>query len=162
MSNDRYPITPDGFEKIREELKRLIRIERPKVIAMIAYARSLGDLSENAEYDTAKDRQGFIEARISDLEVKVARSEVIDPSKIVVTDRVVFGVHVTLEDADTGDTVIYQIVGAEESAPESGRISITSPIGRALIGKLLDDEVTVRTPGGIRELIVLEVKSSRS
>ena len=159
MSNERFPITPDGFEKIREELKRLITVERPKVIAMIAYARSLGDLSENAEYDTAKDRQGFIEARITDLEAKVSRSEVIDPSKIVVTDRVVFGVHVTLEDSDSGDTVTYQLVGSEESEPESGRISITSPIGRALIGKSLDEEVVVRTPGGIRELIVLSIKA---
>lgn len=158
MSSDRVPITPDGFKKLKAELKHLVTVARPEVIAMIAYARSLGDLSENAEYDTAKERQGYIEARIKEVESRVARAEIIDPSKITITDRVVFGVHVTLEDSEAGTTVTYQLVGADESEPEQGRISITSPIGQALIGKVIYDEITVQTPGGIRELTLLEIE----
>ncbi len=157
MSADRVPITPEGYRKLQEELKRLITVERPDVIEMIAHARSLGDLSENAEYDTAKERQGFIEARIKELESKLARADVIDPTKLTNKDRVVFGVRVTLEDADSGVTVTYQLVGPDESEPERGMISITSPIGRALVGRGLDDEVQVNAPGGVREYIIVEI-----
>ncbi|MCH8028780.1 MAG: transcription elongation factor GreA [Candidatus Dadabacteria bacterium] len=157
MSADRVPITPEGYKKLQEELKRLITVERPDVIEMIAHARSLGDLSENAEYDTAKERQGFIEARIKELESKLARADVIDPTKLTNKDRVVFGVRVTLEDADSGVTVTYQLVGPDESEPERGMISITSPIGRALVGRGLDDEVQVNAPGGVREYIIVEI-----
>lgn len=158
MSSDRVPITPDGFRKLQEELNRLISEERPRVIKMIEHARSLGDLSENAEYDTAKDRQGFIEARIQELKSKVARAEVIDPEKLPRKDRVMFGVRVRLEDIETGNTVTYQLVGPDESEPERGLISVASPIGRALLGKRVDDEARVHTPGGIREFVILEIE----
>jgi transcription elongation factor GreA len=158
MSSDRVPITPDGFRKLQEELNRLITVERPRVINMLEHARSLGDLSENAEYETAKDRQGFIEARIQELKSKVARAEVIDPEKLPVKDRVMFGVRVRLEDIETGNTVTYQLVGPDESEPDRGLISVASPIGRALLGKRVDDEARVQTPGGIREFVILEIE----
>jgi transcription elongation factor GreA len=158
MSSDRVPITPDGFRKLQEELNRLISEERPRVIKMLEHARSLGDLSENAEYDTAKDRQGFIEARIQELKGKVARAEVIDPEKLPRKDRVMFGVRVTLEDVETGNTVTYQLIGPDESEPERGLISVASPIGRALLGKQINDEARVQTPGGIREFVILEIE----
>lgn len=158
MSSDRVPITPDGFKKLQEELNRLIAVERPSVIKMIEHARSLGDLSENAEYETAKDRQGFIEARIQELKGKVARAEVIDPEKLPQKDRVMFGVRVRIEDIETGNTSTYQLVGPDESEPENGKISVTSPIGRALLGKRVDDEARVHTPSGIREFVVLKIE----
>ena len=157
MAGDRVPITPDGFRKLQEELNRLISVERPRVIKMIEHARSLGDLSENAEYETAKDRQGFIESRIQELKSKVARAEVIDPEKLPEKDRVMFGVRVRLEDIETGNTVTYQLVGPDESEPDRGLISVASPIGRALLGKRVDDEARVQTPGGIREFVILEI-----
>lgn len=158
MAGDRVPITPDGFRKLQEELNRLLTVERPQVIKMIEHARSLGDLTENAEYETAKDRQGFIEARIQELKSKVARAEVIDPEKLPLKDRVMFGVHVTLEDIETGNTVKYQLVGPDESEPESGLISVVSPLGRALLGKRVDEEARVQTPGGIREFVILQIE----
>ena len=158
MSSDRVPITPDGFRKLQEELSRLISVERPQIIKMIEHARSLGDLSENAEYETAKDRQGFIEARIHELKSKVARAEVIDPAQLPRKDRVMFGVRVTIEEIETGNTTTYQLVGPDESEPENGKISVTSPIGRALLGKREDDEVLVQTPSGIREFVVLKIE----
>lgn len=158
MSSDRVPITPDGLRKLQEELNRLISEERPQVIKMIEHARSLGDLSENAEYETAKDRQGFIEARIQELKGKVARAEVIDPEKLPRKDRVMFGVRVTIEEIETGNTTTYQLVGPDESEPENGKISVTSPIGRALLGKREDDEALVQTPSGIREFVVLKIE----
>ncbi len=158
MSHDRVPITPDGFRKLQEQLNRLISVERPRVIKMIEHARSLGDLSENAEYETAKDRQGFIEARIQELKSKVARAEVIDPEKLPQRDRVMFGVRVRVEDIETGNTVTYQLVGPDESEPENGKISVTSPIGRALLGKREDDEALVQTPSGIRKFVVLKIE----
>lgn len=157
MSVERVPITPNGFKKLQEELHRLKTVERPAVIKMIEYARSLGDLSENAEYETAKDRQSFVEGRIQELDSKISRAEVIDPETLTNKDRVTFGIKVTLEDLDTGETVSYQLVGADESEPENGLISITSPIGRALIGKEVDDDVVVQAPGGTREFVVLEI-----
>lgn len=157
MSEERVPITPNGLKKLQEELHRLKTVERPAVIKMIEYARSLGDLSENAEYETAKDRQSFVEGRILELDSKIGRAEVIDPDELTNKDRVTFGIKVTLEDLDTGETVSYQLVGADESEPENGLISITSPIGRALIGKEVDDDVVVQAPGGTREFVVLEI-----
>ena len=157
MSEERVPITPSGLKKLQEELHRLKTVERPAVIKMIEYARSLGDLSENAEYETAKDRQSFVEGRIQELDSKIGRAEVIDPAQLTNRDRVTFGIRVTLEDLDTGVTVSYQLVGPDESEPENGMISITSPIGRALIGKEVDDDVVVQAPGGTREFVVLEI-----
>ncbi len=158
MSTDRIPITPGGFKKLQEELHRMKTVERPQVIKMIEYARSLGDLSENAEYETAKDRQSFVEGRIQELESRIARAEIIDPSTLPNKDRVMFGVRVTIEEIETGKTVNYQLVGPDESEPENGLISVTSPIGRALVGKQVDDEVRVQTPGGIREFVLLKIE----
>lgn len=150
-------MTPNGYKKLQEELRRLKTVERPEVIKMIEYARSLGDLSENAEYETAKQRQSFVEGRIIDLESKIGRAEIIDPAELKDKDRVTFGVCVKLENVETGEIVSYQLVGPEESEPENGLVSITSPIGRALVGKRVDDDVEVRAPGGIREFVVLEI-----
>ena len=158
MSIERVPITPDGYKKLEEELKRLKSVERPEVIKLIEHARAFGDITENAEYETAKDRQGFIEARIKELENKIARAEVIDPSKLLSKDRVMFGVRVTLEEIETDDPVTYQLVGPDESEPENGFISVTSPLGRALLGKREGDEVRVQTPGGLREFVVLKIE----
>lgn len=157
MSIDRVPMTPNGHKKLQEELHRLKTIERPEVIKLIEYARSLGDLSENAEYETAKNRQSFVEGRIQELESKLSRAEIIDPAELKNKDRVTFGLHVKLEDLDTGETVTYQLVGPDESEPENGMISITSPIGRALIGKQVDEDVVVQAPGGVREFVVLDI-----
>ncbi|HZP02714.1 MAG TPA: transcription elongation factor GreA [Terriglobia bacterium] len=158
MSTERVPITPEGYKKLQEELKRLKTVERPEIIKAIERARAFGDLSENAEYETAKDRQGFIEARIKELEGKIARAEIIDPSKLSSRDRVIFGVRVMLEEIESGDKVTYQLVGPDESEPEKGLISVTSPIGRALLGKRVDDEVRVQAPGGIREFVILKIE----
>ena len=158
MSIERVPITPEGYKKLEEELKRLKTIDRPEVIKLIELARAFGDLTENAEYDTAKDRQGFIEARIKELESKLSRAEVIDPSEHSNKDRVMFGVRVTLEEIETDDPVTYQLVGPDESEPENGFISVTSPLGRALLGKREGDEVRVQTPGGLREFVVLKIE----
>ncbi|MCZ6790424.1 MAG: transcription elongation factor GreA [Candidatus Dadabacteria bacterium] len=154
---DRVPMTPNGHKKLQEELHRLKTIERPEVIKSIEYARSLGDLSENAEYETAKNRQSFVEGRIQELDSKLSRAEIIDPAELKNKDRVTFGLHVKLEDLDTGEAVTYQLVGPDESEPENGMISITSPIGRALIGKQVDDDVVVQAPGGVREFVVLDI-----
>jgi len=157
VSIERVPMTPGGHKKLQEELHRLKTVERPEVIRLIEYARSLGDLSENAEYETAKNRQSFVEGRIRELDSKLSRAEIIDPAKLKNKDRVTFGLYVKLEDLDTGETVTYQLVGPDESEPENGMISITSPIGRALIGKQVDEEAVVRAPGGIREFLVLDI-----
>ena len=157
MSVERVPMTPNGHKKLQEELHHLKTVERQEVIKAIEYARSLGDLSENAEYETAKQRQSFVEGRIQELDSKLSRAEVIDPATLTNKERVTFGLHVKLEDLDTGDTVTYQLVGPDESEPENGMISITSPIGRALIGKQVDDDVVVQAPGGVREFVVLDI-----
>lgn len=155
---DRIPITPEGYKKLQKELNHLKNVERKEVIKQIEYARSLGDLSENAEYESAKDRQSFVEGRIQELESKLGRAEIIDPEKITSKERVVFGLRVKLENAETGETFSYQLVGPDESDVDNGKISITSPIGKALIGKHIDDEVQVRTPGGLREFIILDIE----
>ncbi len=158
MSVQRVLITPDGWKKLRDELHRLKTVERQEVIRLIEYARSLGDLSENAEYETAKQKQSFIEGRIQELEDRLGRAEVIDPEKITARDRVVFGLTVTVEDIDSGDVKKYKLVGEDESEPENGFISVTSPVGSALIGKRVDDEIQVRAPGGIKEFLILDIE----
>lgn len=154
----KVPLTVIGEEMLRNELHRLKSVERPSVIAAIAEARSHGDLSENAEYDAAKERQGFVEGRIADLEGKLSNSVVIDPSRIDAEGRIVFGTTVDLEDCDSGDAVTYQIVGDDEADIKLGKISVSSPIARALIGKSAGDVAEVQAPGGIREYEVLDVK----
>ena len=158
MSVQRVLITPDGWKKLRDELHRLKTVERQEVIRLIEYARSLGDLSENAEYETAKQKQSFIEGKIQEIEDRLGRAEVIDPEKITSRDRVVFGLTVTVEDIDSGDVKKYKLVGEDESEPENGFISVTSPVGSALIGKRVDDEIQVRAPGGIKEFLVIDIE----
>lgn len=153
----KIPMTADGYRRLEEELKTLKTVERPAVIRAIAEARAHGDLSENAEYHAAKERQGFIEARISELEDKLRRSEVIDVSKLSGND-VKFGAVVTLEDEDTEEKLTYQIVGTDEADIKQGRLSITSPLARALIGKKAGDEVEVATPGGGKLYEILKVE----
>ncbi len=151
------PITTEGYEKITEELNRLKKIDRPDIIKKIAEARSHGDLSENAEYHAARERQSFIEGRISNLEGIIADAQVIDPSKFS-GDKVLFGATVTIMDINTDEEFIYKLVGEVESDPKNGKISVTSPIGRSLIGKNEGDEVRVETPSGIKEYEIIEVK----
>ncbi len=146
---EKVPMTPQGFERMKEELKQLKNVERPKISAEIGAARELGDLSENAEYHAAKERQGFIEARIKELEAKVSLAEVIDPKKLS-GDRVVFGATVTLTDLESDEEMTYQIVGDDEADLKQHKISISSPIARALIGKVPGDEAQVRSPKGTR------------
>ncbi|HEY9101286.1 transcription elongation factor GreA [Chitinimonas sp.] len=154
----KVPLTTLGAEMLKSELQRLKSVERPNVIAAIAEARSHGDLSENAEYDAAKERQGFIEGRIADLEGKLSNAVVINPADIDAEGRIVFGTTVDLEDLESGDTVTYQIVGDDEADIKLGKISVSSPIARALIGKSSGDVAEVMAPGGIREYEVLDVK----
>lgn len=152
-----FPLTVKGAEKLRAELHKLKTVERPAVIQAIAEARSHGDLSENAEYDAAKERQGFIEGRIADLEGKLSNAQLIDPTTLDAGGRVVFGATVELEDVDSGDTVKYQVVGDDEADIKQGQISVSSPIARALIGKYVGDTVDVQAPGGIRQYEILDV-----
>ena len=147
---EKFPITKDGFERLEFELKNLKSIERPSVIKSIAEAREHGDLSENAEYHAAKEKQSFIEGRIADLESKISRAEVINTGSLS-SDKVIFGATVTLGDIDSKKNLIYQIVGTEEADVENGKISISSPLARALLGKKIDDTVEVYSPGGSKE-----------
>ena len=151
------PITLRGAEKLKEELHRLKTIERPAVINAIAEARAQGDLSENAEYDAAKDRQGFIEGRIQEIERKLSMAQVIDPSSVNAGGKVVFGATVELEDEATGDAVTYQIVGEDEADLKLGLINVSSPIARALIGKEEGDVAEVQAPGGVRRYEIVAV-----
>ena len=151
------PITKRGAEKLKEELQRLKTVERPAVINAIAEARAQGDLSENAEYEAAKDRQGFIEGRIMEVEGKLSAAQIIDPSQLDAGGRVVFGATVELEDEDSGDTVKYQIVGEDEADLKHGLINVSSPIARALIGKEEGDTAEVQAPGGVRRYEVVAV-----
>jgi len=154
----KYPITLHGAELLKEELQRLKTVDRPAVIAAIAEARSHGDLSENAEYDAAKERQGFIEGRIADVEGKLSNAQIIDPKSLDADGRVVFGSTVEMEDVDGGKTVTYQIVGDDEADIKVGKISLNSPVARAMIGKYAGDVVEVQTPGGVREYEILDVR----
>jgi transcription elongation factor GreA len=151
------PMTRAGHERLQVELKNLIRVERPKVVQDIAEARSHGDLSENAEYDAAKDRQAFIEGRILELNDKIARAQVIEPAAIN-ADKVVFGATVTLFDSDTENEVTYQIVGEDEADIKDGKISVTSPVGKALIGTAVDDEVRIKVPSGVKVYEIVAIK----
>ena len=151
------PLTKRGAEKLKEELQRLKTKDRPAVIAAIAEARSHGDLSENAEYDAAKDRQGFIEGRIKEVEGKLAAAQVIDPSSLNAGGKVVFGATVQLEEEESGAKVTYQIVGEDEADLKHGLINIGSPIARALIGKEEGDSAEVQAPGGIKHYEIISV-----
>lgn len=152
-----YPLTVVGAEKLRTELQNLKSVERPAVIQAIAEARAHGDLSENAEYDAAKEKQGFVEGRIADIEGKLSNAQIIDPTTLDADGRIVFGATVELEDVKTGDPVSYQIVGDDEANIKLGMISVSSPIARALIGKYAGDSVDVQAPGGVRQYEVLDV-----
>lgn len=154
---NKIPLTVRGAELLRSELHRLKTIERPRIIEAIAEARSHGDLSENAEYDAAKERQGFIEGRIAEVEGKLSSAQIIDPVLLDADGRCVFGATVDLEDLESGDQVRYQIVGDDEADLKTGKISISSPIARALIGKFAGDVAEVQAPGGVREYEVIEV-----
>jgi len=156
MAANSIPMTKAGAEAIKRELKRLKSVERPRIVHEISVARDHGDLSENAEYHAAKERQSHIEGRIQMLEDRLARAEIIDVKKLS-GDRVVFGATVKLEDADSGHSAQYTIVGETEADLKKGRISITSPIARGLIGREVGDSVTIRAPGGEREYEILEV-----
>jgi transcription elongation factor GreA len=153
----KIPMTPEGNGRLKEELKNLKEVERPKISREIGVAREHGDLSENAEYHAAKERQGWIEARIKDLEDKLSRAEIIDPSKLS-GSKVAFGATVKLSNVDTEEETVYRLVGADEANLDQGSISITSPLARALIGREVGDEVKVRMPAGERLYEILEVE----
>ena len=152
------PITKRGSEKLRIELQRLKTVDRPAVIGAIAEARSHGDLSENAEYDAAKDRQGFIEGRIKEVESKLSQAQIIDPTTLDAGGRVGFGATVELADESTGDKVQYQIVGEDEADLKHGLVNISSPIARALIGKEQGDTAAVQAPGGVKHYEIVAVR----
>lgn len=156
MAGDNIPMTKAGADAIKKEIKRLKSVERPRIVHEISVARDHGDLSENAEYHAAKEKQSHIEGKIQMLEDRLARAEIIDVSKLA-GERVVFGATVKLEDGDSGAKAQYTIVGEHEADLKKGRISITSPIARGLIGREVGDSVTIRTPGGEREYEILEV-----
>jgi len=151
------PMTKRGAELLRQELQRLKSVERPAITAAIAEARSHGDLSENAEYDAARERQGFTEARISDIEAKLANAQIIDPRLVDADGRVVFGATVDVED-QSGEKSTWQIVGEDEADIKESRISVSSPIARALIGKEPGETVEVQTPGGVKRYEILDVR----
>jgi transcription elongation factor GreA len=152
------PLTERGFQKLQEELHRLKTKDRPAVIQAIAEARAQGDLSENAEYEAAKDKQGFIEGRISEIEAKLAAAQVIDPSSLDAGGRVVFGSTVDLEEEESGEAVTYQIVGDDEADLKQGLISVSSPIARAMIGKEAGEVAEFQAPGGTRRYEIVEVR----
>jgi transcription elongation factor GreA len=154
---EKYPMTPAGHRALKDELKRIREVERPANVLAIEEARGHGDLSENADYSAAKEKQSFLEGRIRDIEVKLAFADVIDPAKLS-GEKVLFGATVTVEDTDTSEKMTYRIVGEDEADIKSGRISITAPVARALIGREVGDVVKVRTPKGQRELEIVEVK----
>jgi transcription elongation factor GreA len=154
----RYPMTLRGAELLRVELKRLKSQDRPNVIKAIAEARSHGDLSENAEYHAAREQQGFIEGRISEIEAKLSTAEIIDVTTLAATGRVVFGATVELEAEEDGKRVVYQIVGEDEADIKAARIAVTSPIARALVGKSKGDVVDVAAPGGLRSYEIVAVR----
>ena len=153
---ERVPITEKGYEALKEELEYLKKVERPKNIKAIEEARSHGDISENAEFEAAKDRQAFIGGRLNDLEDKLARAEIIDPDTMP-RDRAVFSSLVVLENIDTGENVEYQLVGPDESNIEQGLISVSAPLGKAIIGKKPGDEIVLQTPGGKRSYELVEI-----
>jgi len=153
---EQVPITKEGYEALKKELEYIKKVERPKNIQAIEEARSHGDLTENAEFDAAKDRQAFIDGRVSDLEYKLARADIID-SRTLSNDRAVFASYVVLENIDTGENVTYQLVGPDEANIEKGRISVSSPLGKAIIGKKPGDEIILQAPGGKRFYELVEI-----
>ena len=153
----KYPMTPEGQKRFRAELRHLIEVERGAAVLAIEVARAHGDLSENAEYDYAKDKQGMVEAKIRDLEAKLGLAEIIDPATLS-GDRVMFGATVTLQDCDTDEVVTYKLLGSLESDLKAGILSIESPIGRALLGKSVDDEVVIAVPRGTRTFTVTNLE----
>ena len=153
---ERVPITREGYETLKKELEHLKKIERPKNIQAIEDARGHGDISENAEFEAAKDRQAFLDGRVGELEYKLSRADIIDPETLP-KDRVVFSSSVVLENIDTGENVEYQLVGPDESNVEQGRISVLSPLGKAMIGKKPGDEIVLQTPGGQRAYELVEI-----
>ncbi|RLC21788.1 MAG: transcription elongation factor GreA [Deltaproteobacteria bacterium] len=154
---EKIPFTTAGLEKLREELSRLEKVERPRNIRAIEEARSHGDISENAEYHAAKERQSYLEARINELNSVISRAEVIEVDDAP-ADRAVFGRTVTVYNLQTDEEIAYLLVGPYESDPENGRISVTSPLGQALIGKEVGDEVKAKTPGGIQEYEIVSIR----
>ena len=154
---DKMPTTKEGLEKLRQELHTIITVDRPKNIKAIEEARSHGDLSENAEYHAAKERQSFLEAKINELEMAISRSEVIEISNEP-SENIIFGSTVELKNLSSNQTVTYQLVGPYESSPEDGKISITSPLGKALIGNEEGDYIKLKTPGGVQEFEILKIK----
>jgi len=152
------PLTVRGSERLKAELHHLKTVERPAVINAIAEARAQGDLSENAEYDAAKEKQGFLEGRIAELESKLSNAQIIDPTELDAEGRVVFGATVDLEDLESGKTVTYQVVGDTEADIRSNLISVSSPIARALIGKSVGDVAEVQAPSGLREYAILDIR----
>lgn len=157
MAVTQVPVTIKGAELLKEELQRLRGVDRPEVIQAIAEARAQGDLSENAEYESAKDRQSFIEGRIAELEAKLSNLQIIDPATLNADGRVVFGATVRIEDLDSSEIKTYQIVGDDEADIKSGKISVSSPIARGLIGKSEGDVAEVNAPSGVKEYEVIEV-----
>ena len=153
---DRIPVTKEGYEALKKELENLKRVERPQNLLAIEEARAHGDLSENAEFAAAKDRQGFIEGRIGELGFKLANADIINPDKLP-KDRAAFGHKVLLENIETGEDVEYQLVGPDESDIERGRISISSPLGKVILGKKPGDELTLEAPGGKRVYELVEI-----
>ena len=153
------PITPAGYDGLKEKIRQLKRVERPDVIRAIEEARAHGDITENAEFEAAKERQAFMEREISELEHKIAWADVIDPSEVK-TDRVMFGCTVVLQNLSTEDEVKYQLVGPDESDVSQGRISVSSPLGKAMIGKEVGDEIVVQTPGGQRRYELIDITVS--
>jgi transcription elongation factor GreA len=150
-------MTKKGYEALKEQLRKMKTIDRQEVIKEIAAAAAHGDLSENAEYDAAKEKQSFVEGRIKEIEQRISRAQVIDPSTIS-SDRIAFGATIVLEDEDRGGEVTYQIVGVDEADVGQGKISVSSPMARALIGKSVDDFIEVKTPGGVRSYTVVEIR----
>lgn len=155
---ERIPMTLPGLEKLKKELSHLKGVERPRVVNEIEVAREHGDLSENAEYHAAKEKLGHVDGRIQHLELRISKVEVIDPQKMKGIDRVMFGAHVTIMDLNVEKEITYQIVGEDESDISSGQISVSSPVGRALIGKKKKDTVKVQTPKGAKEFEIIEVE----
>jgi transcription elongation factor GreA len=154
---DKVPITREGLEKLKQELHNIFTVERPRNIKAIEEARSHGDLSENAEYHAAKERQSFLEAKINELEMAISRAEVIEIGTGQ-TETIIFGTTVELRNIADNQNVKYQLLGPYESDPESGRISVTSPLGKALIGKEEGDDIKIKTPGGVQEFEILEIR----
>lgn len=155
---ERVPMTPRGYALLVDELRHKREVERPQIVRDIEEARAHGDISENSEYEDAKHRQSLCEGRLRELEGKIAAAEVIDVSRIDPSDRIVFGVTVDLEDVDSGESVSYKIVGTDEADVKLGLVSVTSPIGRALVGRELGDEIQVKAPGGLRKYVVSAVR----